>query len=558
MADTDYRTISKIAQKRRATNIAAYFATPPVDESDLPNNLTEYSLKSGYYTIPELEIIHSEAEDILQKIRDRIWTSLEVTQAFCKAAAYAQSLTNCVTEVLYAEALSRAQYLDTYLAEHGSPIGPLHGLPISLKDCFITAPHPSSIGMAAFANTPLQTDTLLVTILRDLGAVFYIKTNVPTAMMMMETNNNVWGETRNPLHKRCSPGGSSGGEGALLAFKASPLGVGTDIGGSVRIPAAWCGLYGLKPSFGRFPTYGGKSGIPGQEFILAVNGPMSRSLASVNLYCEAVLSSKVSPWNLDHKCLPLPWKPYTLPAGHKLRFGIITSNDGLVHVHPPITRALELTRFALEAAGHEVLPWATPSHPEIVKTLLAAFFDLGGTAIMDHLNPYAEPLFKSMAPYAAAASGGETNVGPTKMRMMNLQRNALQKAYLDAWMATATADKEPLDGIIMPVSPWAAPRLGQTQDTFYVGYTGVWNLLDFSACTFPVTEVDRHLDKEGAKKAFRQINELDGKIQGEYDAEFYHGAPVGLQMGGRRLEEEKVLEMTRVVAEALREYKLER
>jgi amidase len=108
------------------------------------------------------------------------------------------------------------------------------------------------------------------------------------------------------------------------------------------------------------------------------------------------------------------------------------------------------------------------------------------------------------------------------------------------------------------VSPWAAPRLGQTQDTFYVGYTGVWNLLDFSACTFPVTEVDRHLDKEGAKKAFRQINELDGKIQGEYDAEFYHGAPVGLQMGGRRLEEEKVLEMTRVVAEALREYKLER
>lgn len=558
MADTDYRTISKIAQKRRATNIAAYYTTPAVNESKLPNNLTEYSLNSRYYSTAELDIIQSEAEDIVQKIRDRIWTSLEVAQAFCKASAYAQSLTNCLTEVLYAEALDRAQYLDSYLAEHGSPIGPLHGLPISLKDCFITAPHPSSIGMAAFANEPLQSDTLLVTILRDLGAVFYVKTNVPTAMMMMETNNNVWGETRNPLHKGCSPGGSSGGEGALIAFKASPLGVGTDIGGSVRIPAGWCGLYGLKPSFGRFPTYGGKSGIPGQEFILAVSGPMSRSLASVKLYCQSVLSETVSPWNLDHKCLPIPWRttPSILPPGRQLRFGIITSNDGLVHVHPPITRALSLTRSALEASGHEVTPWTTPSHPEIVKTLLAAFFDLGGTAIIDHLTPHSEPIFKSMAPYAAAAQGGETNVGPTKMRMMNIQRNALQKAYLDAWMATATKDKGPLDGIIMPISPWAAPRLGQTQETFYVGYTGVWNLLDFSACTFPVTTVDREVDKAGDGKIFRQINDLDGRIHGEYDSDFYHGAPVGLQLGGRRLEEEKVLEMTEVVGEALRMYKL--
>lgn len=185
----NYTEISKIAQKRRATNIAAYYSLPTEDEAKLPNNLTEYSLKAGYYTTPELEIIESEAEDILQKIQDRIWTSTEVAQAFCKASAYAQSLTNCVTEVLYAEALERAQYLDEYLERHGTTIGPLHGLPISLKDCFITAPHPSSIGMAAFANEPLQADTLLVTILRDLGAVFYVKTNVPVAMMMVSSSS---------------------------------------------------------------------------------------------------------------------------------------------------------------------------------------------------------------------------------------------------------------------------------------------------------------------------------------------------------------------------------
>jgi len=239
-------------------------------------------------------------------------------------------------------------------------VGPLHGLPISLKDCFITPPHPTSIGMACFANLPTEApqETVLVSILRDLGAVFYVKTNVPVAMMMMETNNNVWGETRNPIHTGLSPGGSSGGEGALIAMRGSPLGVGTDIGGSIRIPSAWSQLYGLKPSFGRFPSWGGKSGIPDQEFVLAVNGPMSRSLESVKLYCEALLSSDVSPWRLDPKCLPIPWRHDVIqPKGRKLRFGIFGTDDGLVTCHPPVERAVSIVTRALRDAGHEVVSW---------------------------------------------------------------------------------------------------------------------------------------------------------------------------------------------------------
>ncbi len=377
-----------------------------------------------------------------------------------------------MTEILFPEALERAKYLDEYLEQKGITIGPLHGLPISLKDCFITAPHPSSIGMAAFANEPLEADTLLVTILRNLGAVFYVKTNVPVAMMMMETNNNVWGETRNPLHKGLSPGGSSGGEGALIALKASPLGLGTDIGGSVRIPAAWCHLYGLKPSFGRFPVYGGKSGIPGQEYVLAVNGPMSRSLRTVQLYSETVLSEQVAPWNFDHKCVPIPWRKNVLqPKGRKLRIGLVGAHDSLVTCHPPVERALTMTKTALEKQGHEVIPWDTPDHPEIVKNLMAAFYDFGGGAIMSFLEPHNEPVFPAMMGYKAASQAGENDLGPTKIRMMNLKRNALQKAYYDRWNAAAV-DKKPLDGIIMAVSPWCAPRLGETQKNGYVGYTG--------------------------------------------------------------------------------------
>jgi amidase len=155
-----------------------------------------------------------------------------------------------VTEILYPEALARAKFLDEHLEKTGQVIGPLHGLPISLKDCFITPPHPSSIGMAWYANTPTDpaAETVIVKILAKLGAVFYVKTTTPVAMMMMETISNIWGETSGAHHSGTTCGGSSGGEGALLAMRGSPLGVGTDIGGSIRIPAAFNGLFGLKPS----------------------------------------------------------------------------------------------------------------------------------------------------------------------------------------------------------------------------------------------------------------------------------------------------------------------
>lgn len=104
--------------------------------------------------------------------------------------------------------------------------------------------------MACYANeaTKLEEETVLVGILARLGAVLYVKTTTPTAMMMMETISNVWGETTGAYHSGTSSGGSSGGEGVLLAMRGSPLGVGTDIGGSIRIPSAFNGLYGLKPT----------------------------------------------------------------------------------------------------------------------------------------------------------------------------------------------------------------------------------------------------------------------------------------------------------------------
>lgn len=224
--------------------------------------------------------------------------------------------------------------------------------------------------------------------------------------------------------------------------------------------------------------FGSKSGIPGQDFIYANNGPMARSLDSLKLYCKAVLSQETAPWLYDPKCIAVPWRENVLSPGRKLRIGIISDNDGEISVHPPVIRGLEMTKKALEAAGHEVFEWEPTLHPEITKALNEAFFTLGGAAIIELTKQTGEPVFGSMKPYEEMYNKGEAGtLGPTKLRSMIYQRNLYQKQYLDRWTATAVDGKEPMDAIILPSSPWSAPRLGNSQKHFCINYTGVYNLL---------------------------------------------------------------------------------
>lgn len=206
---------------------------------------------------------------------------------------------------------------------------------------------------------------------------------------------------------------------------------------------------------------------------------MSRSLEALQLYCKAVLSTKVSPWTLDPKCLPVPWRDNVIDTkGQKLRFGIVSNNDGEVSVHPPIARGLAMTKAALEAAGHEVFEWAPIDHPEISELLNTSFHTLGGAAILELTKNHDEPIFGSMKLYEESYNRGEHGtLGPTKLRQMIARRNDLQKAYLDRWTATGKDGKQVMDGIIIAVSPWTAPRLGTTQKLFNVNYTAVFNLL---------------------------------------------------------------------------------
>lgn len=144
----------------------------------------------------------------------------------------------------------------------------------------------------------MQKDCALVRLLRDAGAVPYVKTNIPITLMSGEAWNDLFGRTTNPHKSTHTSGGSSGGEAALLAFGGSRIGVGTDVAGSVRLPAHWSGVYSIKASVGRFPRTGNTTGIPGQEGVPPVYSPMARTLGDLVTFWRAVIGMK--PWEYDY------------------------------------------------------------------------------------------------------------------------------------------------------------------------------------------------------------------------------------------------------------------
>lgn len=155
--------------------------------------------------------------------------------------------TNCLTEIFFVEAIAAARRLDRQTTSKG----PFHGIPFSLKDQFNVIGHDSTIGYIANVGAPAIKNSALVDTIIAQGGILYCKTNVPQTVLTADTVNNVFGRTLNPVNDGIIPGGSSGGEAALLACGGSVLGIGTDTGGSVRVPSAACELYGLKPSAGR-------------------------------------------------------------------------------------------------------------------------------------------------------------------------------------------------------------------------------------------------------------------------------------------------------------------
>ncbi|KAF5662235.1 general amidase [Fusarium heterosporum] len=500
---------------------------PPKDQVDV----TKWPETSGWFTQDELAITSLTAAELVEKLASGSLKSEHVTKAFCKRACAAQQLTNCLSETCFDRALQTARHLDAHFATTGTPIGPLHGLPVSLKDNFNLKGLDSTVGFTSHVGDPAMSDSALATLLQNAGAVFYVKTNVPTAMMIAESVNNTFGRTVNPMNRNTTSGGSSGGESALIAFKGSPLGVGSDIGGSLRIPAACTGLFTIRPSSGRFPVRNTRSGMPGQEAVASVNGPLAKTLQDIQLYSKAVIDAQ--PWLLDPKCLPIPWRPAQLPEKLKIAF---MWHDGMVQPTPPVARALKVAREKLEKAGHTIVEWDPVDQKEGADLLERMFLADGGQTIRKELERTDEPWRPEMEGYRVAR-----DLSTSEMWRLHLERTAFQNRYLDRW------NKAGIDAIICPTTPYSTLKHGSFR---HVAYTGVFNVVDYSAVSFPTgINVDKDLDK--LESSYQSLSPLCKSVNEDYDAELVHGLPVSLQIVARRLEEEKVLAMAKLVHETL-------
>ena len=289
--------------------------------------------------------------------------------------------------------------------------------------------------------------------LRALGAVPYCKTSVPHSLMSGETVNNIIGYTWNPKNRNLTCGGSSGGEGALIGLRGSPIGFGTDIGGSIRIPAAFNGLYGIRPSSGRLPYEGMANSMDGQNSVLSVVGPLSPSVSSLQLLIKSLLSR--SPWLHDPLVHEIPWREESanLSQPSTLSFAVLRT-DGTVTPHPPVSRAVNTVVSSLEKKGHRVIEWKPPSHKRGIEILIAAWTYDRGADIRAAIALSGEP----MATQVSRTYSEEMAAGPPKdatfIAANNVAKRAYQKEYMEYWNSTAelTGTGRPVDAVIAPVS----------------------------------------------------------------------------------------------------------
>jgi fatty acid amide hydrolase len=316
------------------------------------------------------------AAELAHAIADERWTALEVVEAHIARIEEVNARLNALVVPLFDEARRAARAADES-QRRGRWLGPLHGVPVTIKESFHVAGTPSTIGLTSRRNEIIASDGVLVRQLRQAGAIILGKTNVPQLMIWHETTNPVYGRTNNPWDLNRSPGGSTGGEAALIAAGASPLGLGSDLGGSIRLPAHFCGIHGLKPSSRRVAKGGQAKNLLGLEAIQCQAGPLARRVEDLELMLNVLCDAP--PGSLDAEAtpgLPLPSADVDL-AG--LRIGMWT-DDGYFPASPAIRRAVEEAAAILRARGAEVEAFQPPDVGEAIDLYFSLISsDRGGS-----------------------------------------------------------------------------------------------------------------------------------------------------------------------------------
>lgn len=520
-----------------------------------------------------LEITSLDTCQILERVANGTYSSYEVTRAFCERASYAHQINDNVLDFLIEPALQQAAELDQYLTTHGHVIGPLHGLPFSMKDQFHVVGAETTMGYVGWVGTfEGQTGTgqeglfesELVRQMKVLGAIPIAKTSPTQTLGYPETQNNILGYNWNPWNKNLSSGGSSGGQGALQALKGTTLGIASDNGGSVSMPAAFNGLYSIKPSNGRLSFKGVPDSQPELTMGVTVPGLIADSISGLIVAFEALI--RAEPWRHDTAVVPLTWKGSqladTFSPKQQLRIGVLY-DDGQVRPHPPVERALRIVEGALHASGHRTVAWKPPA------------IHNGSDALEDMLDAerlqYAEEQIRlSREPLIPQLKDEFQRKRHSPPKLLQIYKwtailHTYRTAFHEYWGKSAARGsaedkqqysidskelfedtRDDVDAVILPVAPHAAVL---PDKFYYYAYSMLANVLDAPAVVVPITTADARLDH--AEGNYEPRNEVDKKNWIAYDPELYHGAPVAVQILGKRLQEEALLNIARTVVAAL-------
>ncbi|EHH14745.1 hypothetical protein EGK_00716 [Macaca mulatta] len=312
---------------------------------------------------------------LVQKLHNRELSPEAVLFTYVGKAWEVNKGTNCVTSYL--------ADCETQLSQAPRQ-GLLYGVPVSLKECFTYKGQDSTLGLSLNEGAPAECDSVVVHVLKLQGAVPFVHTNVPQSMFSYDCSNPLFGQTVNPWKSSKSPGGSSGGEGALIGSGGSPLGLGTDMGGSIRFPSSFCGICGLKPTGNRLSKSGLKGCVYGQEAVRPSVGPMARDVESLALCLRALLCEDM--FRLDPTVPPLPFREEIYTSSQPLRVGYYET-DNYTMPTPAMKRAVLETKQSLEAAGHTLVPFLPSNIPHALETLsTGGLFSDGGHTFLQNFK----------------------------------------------------------------------------------------------------------------------------------------------------------------------------
>jgi Asp-tRNA(Asn)/Glu-tRNA(Gln) amidotransferase A subunit family amidase len=320
------------------------------------------------------ELVFETAASVARMIREKKVSSIEVVDAYLRRIEQVNPLLNAYIHVDAEGARRQARAADESLAQ-GKAAGPLHGVPLSMKSSIEVAGFPCECGSKLRQGVAAERDATLVGRLKQAGAVILGNTNVPDLLMAYETDNLLYGRTNNPWDLDRTPGGSSGGESAAIAAGCSAGGFGSDGGGSVRVPAHFCGIYGLKPTPGLIPRTGHWPACVGPATFSALVGPMARSAEDLELLLEVT----AGPENHDAASAPVSLASVSDQHLKGAEIGYF-EDDGAKPVTPETRQAIQTAAKALREQGFRVEPFEMEGIEE-ARQLWWVFFGVSGAAL---------------------------------------------------------------------------------------------------------------------------------------------------------------------------------